>query len=205
MPLAFSRIILTISSRRAFTWNDVHMVRERKPKRYLADQAIMKRLINPLLANLTTYHAFKRWLYDDAHTWWKSKIVISPISSWLGQQQVVLQRTPEPQDRLQLYCLVFAVNRKRKMCCSWHLSPCQPQQATGQVGGQRQPRGGKSPKGDQRRTRWHCYRRRELIVIVILCFWGHLFSRAGRPVERNCKIKVHSNLIHARLHLRGCG
>ena len=45
----------------------------------------------------------------------------------------------------------------------------------------------------------------ELIVIVILCFWGHLFSRAGRPVERNCKIKVHSNLIHARLHLRGCG
>ena len=164
MPLAFSRIILTISSRRAFTWDYVHMVRKRKPKWCLADQAIMKRLLNladkssPGKPNYISCSQ-KMTIWWCTHPWWKSKIVISPICSWLGQQQVVLQRTPEPQDRLQLYCLVFAVKRKGKMCCFWHLSPCQPQQATAQVGGQRQPRGGKSPTGDQRQTRWHCYQR----------------------------------------------
>ena len=55
--------------------------------------------------------------------------------------------------------------------------PCQLQLAAAQEGGQRQP-GGPEKK----------------VSTIILHQFGwrfHLLGRAGRPVERNCEIKVH--------------
>ena len=63
--------------------------------------------------------------------------------------------------------------------------PYQLQLAAPQEGGQRQPRG---PE-------------KKVSTIIFASIRFHLLGRAGRPVEGNCEIKVHCNLVHARLQL----
>ena len=64
--------------------------------------------------------------------------------------------------------------------------PYQLQLAAAQEGGQRQPGGARKKKVSNTN-------------FALIRF--HLFGRAGRPIEGNCEIKVHCNLVHACLQL----
>ena len=79
----------------------------------------------------------------------------------------------------------MCMSRIRFMVTLVYPGPYQLQLAAPQEGGQRQPRG---PE-------------KKVSTIIFASIRFHLLGRAGRPVEGNCKIKVHCNLVHACLHL----